>query len=216
MVPPAAAPRDADKVREKAELKRIATAPPVAAPRDADKVREKVELKRIATAPPVATPRATAETLGEGGLERPGTIYMALTPDAARDRLNSIASHFGNGTRILLAIDVDKTLIADGSDFKSQSECGNSSQMQVIDKLFLDTIFQLLENSHLPNHPVIKAVALTTACNRVLQAPQSQWPKVVVAIDDNLVMLENMRAIYTRRGIIFIGILLYRPIYAII
>jgi hypothetical protein len=145
----------------------------VETPRAADKVREMEALKPIAPVHSAATPRATAETFGEGEeLERSGTIYMPITTEGVRDRLNSIASHFGNGTRILLAIDVDKTLIVDGSDFKSQSECGNFSKMQVIDRQLTEAICRLCENSHLPDHPAIKAVALTAAPTWSLRVPE--------------------------------------------
>jgi hypothetical protein len=104
------------------------------------------------------------------GLDGPpnaiSVIYTAETPEGVRDILNEILSNFEANVRILIVVDVDDTLIKGGSDIRSWMNCGNLSQMEVINRPLLEVLSQ-------PLAPNIKVLVLTGARVYALRLSES-------------------------------------------
>jgi hypothetical protein len=90
-----------------------------------------------------------------------GTIFTAKSPEEVCNYLDealvAAESLGGAGQRILIAVDVDDTLIRNGSDVGSFSQTGNFGSMEVIN---LPLVRKLHE---LEGHPFINSVAVTSA-----------------------------------------------------
>jgi hypothetical protein len=92
-----------------------------------------------------------------------GTILTATAPGEICDMLEDITP-IG---QTIIFVDIDETLIREGSDVKSWEQYGNFSSMKVINGPLLTTL------TRLTNQPSIKTVALTSACAWVLHASEN-------------------------------------------